>query len=168
MFRWRKNPGYQGGFLLDGGVHWAAGIRLLLGKENPITTVSAFTAQLQPHLPPVDTVQATAKTKTGAVGIISMCVGTTAKGNDYTVASEKGAVSVGFDKIVVDGESREVKNEGSGVAAEVRAWAEALSSGKWNPKQSPEEGLADLSLIEALLKSGQQGGTPVTVENQEP
>lgn len=152
---------------MDGGVHHTAGLRLLLGRENTITTVSAHTTQLQPHLPPVDTVEATARTKSGALGTISLSVGTTSKGSEFTVASENGVVSVGSDRVTVDGESKEVRNERSGVPPEIRAWGEALASGNPNPKQSPEEALADLSLVEAMLKSGEQGGAPVAVENQE-
>lgn len=83
------------------------------------------------------------------------------------MASENGVVGTGFDKIIVNGKDQEVKNEKSGVPAEVRAWGEAIRSGKPDPRQSPEEALADLSLIEAMLKSGEQGGVPVAVENQE-
>ncbi len=38
---WRTKPEYQGGFLLDGGVHYTAGIRILLGKEDPVASVIA-------------------------------------------------------------------------------------------------------------------------------
>lgn len=139
----------------------------MLGRDNPITTISAFTAQLQPHLPPTDTIEAIVRTKSGALGSISISVGTTTKGTEYTVASENGVVGVGFDQIIVNGETKEVKNEKTGVPPEVRAWGESLVSGPRNPLQTVEEALADLSLIEAMLTSGEQGGSPVTVENQE-
>lgn len=48
---WRKDPKYQGGFVLDGGIHSIAGLRLLMnGAGEEVTRVSAFTNQLQKHL----------------------------------------------------------------------------------------------------------------------
>jgi len=34
-----------------------------MGSENPLVSLSAYTTQLQEHLPPVDTIDATAKAK---------------------------------------------------------------------------------------------------------
>jgi predicted dehydrogenase len=165
---WRKVPTHQGGFLLDGGVHFTAGLRLLLGKDNPLITISAFSGQLQPHLPPVDTVEGTARAKNGAVGTLSISFGTTYKGTEYTVAGEKGYVSVNNRSLVtVNGKEEKVEDEKSGVPPEVRAWGEALSQGTANEAQSPEEALADLELIEAMLKSGEQGGVPIQLKYQE-
>src|ERR1700734_1271977 len=84
--RLRKVPPHQGGFLLDGGVHFTAGLRLLMGPENPLVSLSAYTTQLQEHLPPVDTIDVTAKAKNGATGTISISFGTTLSGSEWTVA----------------------------------------------------------------------------------
>ncbi|KAJ8988583.1 hypothetical protein HRR80_007221 [Exophiala dermatitidis] len=165
--RWRKTPTHQGGFLLDGGVHFTAGLRLMLGKDNPLATVSAFSAQLQEHLPPVDTVEATGRTKNGAVGTISISFGTTAKGSEWTVGCEDGAVSISRDQVTVDGKTERIEDEKSGVPPEVRNWGKALAAGTTNEQQSPEEALADLELIEAMLRSGEQGGVPIKLEHQE-
>ncbi|KAJ4503950.1 hypothetical protein HRR83_007748 [Exophiala dermatitidis] len=164
---WRKTPTHQGGFLLDGGVHFTAGLRLMLGKDNPLATVSAFSAQLQEHLPPVDTVEATGRTKNGAVGTISISFGTTAKGSEWTVGCEDGAVSISRDQVTVDGKTERIEDEKSGVPPEVRNWGKALAAGTTNEQQSPEEALADLELIEAMLRSGEQGGVPIKLEHQE-
>ena len=59
---WRKNPTHQGGFLLDGGVHFTAGLRLLPGPENTISHLSAFTMQLRKDMPPFDTMDAAIRT----------------------------------------------------------------------------------------------------------
>jgi predicted dehydrogenase len=168
---WRKVPEYQGGFVLDGGIHFYAGIRFLLGSDY-ITRLSAQTAQLQKHLPPVDTVEMTGKTKGGAVGTISVSFGTTMGGSGYSVGGENGSVSVDLSKGVVttniDGkeESTTIEDERSGVPPEIRAWGEGLAAGKPDPKQSPEEGLADLELVEKTLRSGEQGGAPQDTELQ--
>jgi hypothetical protein len=68
---WRKKPEYQGGFLLDGGVHFIAGTRVLLGPSNPIVRLSAFTKLTRDYLPPVDTVNAIMKTETGITGSLA-------------------------------------------------------------------------------------------------
>ncbi|KIW87520.1 uncharacterized protein Z519_11843 [Cladophialophora bantiana CBS 173.52] len=164
---WRKSPTHQGGFLLDGGVHFTAGLRMMMGKDNPLVTLSAHSAQLQEHLPPVDTVEATAKSKKGAVGTISISFGTTHKGSEWAVGCEKGSVSLSGNKVTYDDKTEEVKDEKTGVPGEVRAWGEALAAGKVNERQSPEEALADLELIEAMLQSGKQGGVPFKLEYQE-
>ncbi len=150
---WRKNPTHQGGFLLDGGVHVTAGIRLLLGPENTITRLSAFSAQLQQHLPPVDTIDAIMKTESGATGTFSVSFGTSFTGYEFSIACEGGTVSLSvFGSTVTtvfDGkeEKTKVADEKTGVPPEVRKWGEALVAGGRNEKQIPEEALADLELV---------------------
>ncbi|KAF2667009.1 NAD(P)-binding protein [Microthyrium microscopicum] len=168
---WRKHPGYQGGFLLDGGVHYVAATRFLLGeKDNTVATASAFTAQLQEHLPPIDTLNATLKTKAGVSGTFSVSFGTTfPRENTYQLAFEKGS-------IVVEGASCKFRKPGStaaeekkfdrvsGVAAEIKEWAAGLKASKLDARQTADEALKDLILLEAMFKSGEQNGAPVTVK----
>jgi predicted dehydrogenase len=163
---WRKSPTHQGGFLLDGGVHFTAGLRLLLGSDNPLVSISAHTSQLQEHLPPVDTIEATAKAKNGAVGTISISFGTTHKGSEWTVACQDGIASVSGSKVTVKDKTTDVEDERSGVPPEVRFWGEGLSRGKANELQSPKEALADLEIIEACLRSGEQDGKTIQLECQ--
>lgn len=152
---WRKTPDYMGGFLLDGGVHFVAAARLLLGAQNKIHRVSSFTAQLQPHLPPVDTVHATARCASGIAGTIAISFGTTFKGRGYSVACEQGTVEVGFDKVTVERDGRvEVKefpNHGTGVKEELEAFLKGIRKGRLDPAQSPEEALRDLELVGFIL-----------------
>jgi predicted dehydrogenase len=166
---WRKTPEYQGGFLLDGGVHFIAATRLLLqgGGEAP-AKVSAFTAQLQQHLPPVDTLHATIQLGNGSSGTLSISFGTTDKGSEYVVAAEKGTVHISRGKVVLtrDGkdEVKEFPNEGNGVKQEIAAWAQSLEKDEADPAQSPEEALKDLQVLEAALRSGEQGGQAVEMK----
>ncbi|WYZ41928.1 hypothetical protein EsH8_V_000823 [Colletotrichum jinshuiense] len=159
---WRKKPDYQGGFLLDGGVHFAAALRLLLGKEAAPDSVAAFSDLTREHLPPIDTINAVVKTKSGASGSFAVSVGSTLSAFDFQVAGENGSVTLSSHDLTVkpfDGEARTTHFEQtSGVKEEVKAWAEALVTGKPNPLQSPEEALADLELLEKIFKSGEQGG----------
>ncbi|MCJ1333037.1 hypothetical protein MMC10_009731 [Thelotrema lepadinum] len=176
---WRKTPSHQGGFVLDAGVHFIAALRQLLGSDT-VATVSAFTTQNQKHLPPLDTLDACLKTKTGGTGTVSISFGTTLSGSEYTVGFEGGSVSVvpgtlqkmvhgkeqradvGTVTTLIDGkeETKQIEDEGTGVVPEIRAWGEALVAGKPNPKQSPEEALADLEMLENMFKSGDAGGAP--------
>ena len=137
-----------------------------MGPENPLISLSANTAQLQEHLPPIDTIDATAKAKNGATGTISISFGTTFKSSECTVASEDGVVSVASGKVTIGDKTKEIEDERTGVPPEVRAWGEALAAGNVNERQSPEEALADLELIEASLRSGEQGGRPMVLECQ--
>ena len=167
---WRKKPDYQGGFLLDGGVHFVAATRLLLkGGGQKINKVSAFTAQLQQHLPPVDTLNATMQLENGASGTLSISFGTTDTGSEYLVACEKGSVHVSRGKVVVkrdgqDVETKEFPDEGNGVNQEIKAWAQSLEKGSRNEMQSPEEALRDLEILECCLRSGEQGGESIEVK----
>ncbi|KAI4665626.1 uncharacterized protein J4E78_003088 [Alternaria triticimaculans] len=167
---WRKKPDHQGGFVLDGGVHFVAATRLLLqGGGRKIKKVSAFTAQLQEHLPPVDTLNATMQLDNDASGTLSICFGTTDTGSEYLVACEKGSVHVARGKVTItkdgkDPETKEFPDEGNGVNQEIKAWAKSLEQGKRNEMQSPEEALKDLEILESCLKSGEQGGKPIEVK----
>lgn len=166
---WRKVPEYQGGFLLDGGVHFIAALRLMLqGGGQAISTISAFTAQLQEHLPPVDTMNSVLQLENGASGTLSISFGTTDTGSEYLVACEKGSVHVARGKVTVtkDGkeEVKEFNDEGNGVKQEIKAWATSLEKGRRNESQSPFEALQDLKVLEACLNSGEHGGKPVKIE----
>ncbi|GAB7357950.1 hypothetical protein MBLNU230_g0117t1 [Neophaeotheca triangularis] len=168
---WRKKPEYQGGFLLDGGVHFIAGMRLLLGREARVQRVSAFTAQLQPHLPPVDTVDATFRLANGSCGVFSVSFGTTFTGSEWSVACEGGSVRVEGKNVVIkrkgeDEVTEEYPDELGGVKQEVFAWANGLVNGKQEAQQKPEEALADLEILEAMIQSGERDGAPIELKHQ--
>lgn len=142
---------------------------MLAGGGEKMARASAFTAQLQEHLPPVDTLNATIKLSNGSSGTVNLSFGTTFSGSEYAVAAEKGTVWVSRGKVVVtkDGkevETKEFPDEGNGVKQEIKAWAEALVNGKPNEQQSPEEALRDLEVLEACLQSGEKGGAPIDLK----
>ncbi|KAI1361646.1 NAD(P)-binding protein [Xylaria arbuscula] len=170
---WRTTPQYQGGFLLDGGVHFTAALRLLLGKDNSVASVIALTSQIAEHLPPKDTINAILQTKSGVVGSFIQSAGTTMQANDFHIACENGYVKAGGDKAVtVRGIGAEAKEEektferSSGVKEEVHAWAEAMASGVPNAEQTPELALGDLELVEKMLTSGDQDGARQLLKHQ--
>jgi len=172
---WRKKPEYQGGFLLDGGVHFVAATRYLLGETNKPKSLSAYTALLQPHLPPVDTVNSIWQTTSGISGTFSVSFGTpSGDGTEYTVNCENGSVTiVGHKVTVVEGvypdsksSEKEFPDEENGVKQEVKAWGKSLVEGKPNKLQSPEQALADLEILELMLRSGEADGAVQTLQYQ--
>ncbi|KAF7563205.1 hypothetical protein G7046_g926 [Stylonectria norvegica] len=167
---WRKKPEYQGGFLLDGGVHHAAATRLFLTGESTSVTVRALTSQVQEHLPPIDTVNAIIETKSGASGTFQLSSGSLIDSFEWEFAFEKGTVKVAMETVTVKpvGGKASVKefDRTTGVSEEVAAWAESLVAGKANALQSPEEALADLEFLEKMFKSGEQDGAVQRYELQ--
>lgn len=148
---WRKTPEYQGGFLLDGGVHFIAGMRLMLGQEAKMKSLAAYTAQLQKHLPPIDTANATVMLANGSSGTFSVSFGTTFSGAEWIVACENGTVEVESKKVIVkkggQEETKDFPDDGNGVKQEVKAWAQSIANGKQEELQKPEEALADLEIV---------------------
>ncbi|VUC38129.1 unnamed protein product [Clonostachys rosea] len=169
---WRKNPTHQGGFLLDGGVHYMAGIRKLLSAQpgSGIDQVSAFTVLHRDYLPPVDTANVVFKTKSGAVGTFQISVASSAQVNEWIVDCEKGWIKIEDSKVTIgkDGQIVEetIPNERTGVPPEVRAWGESLVAGKVLKEQEPEAALADLELMELILRSGDSDGQTLSCTHQ--
>lgn len=159
MTVWRKIPDYQGGFILDGGVHQLAGLRLILGSADKVTTVSAQSQQQQDYLPPVDTLDAVVKTKLGATGVVSMSWGSSFNDNVFEFSCEKGVVKLHFDGVKVNDQDHIIEFDGKGVGPEISEFAAAISNGRQVSKnQSPEEALADLEMLEQMLQSGERNG----------
>ena len=150
---WRKNPTHQGGYLLDSGVHYMAGLRQLLASQpgNQIIRVTAFTNLFKEYLPPADTANALLKTKSGITGTFQLSVGTSLRADEWTVACEDGWVKVEDSQVTLcrSGKITQIKvpNERTGVPPKIRAWGEALSDGKVMAEQEPENALAHLELV---------------------
>ncbi|KAK4206309.1 NAD(P)-binding protein [Rhypophila decipiens] len=162
---WRKVPDYQGGFLLDGGVHFVAALRTMLGAAGTkIDKVVAFSNLLVENLKPTDTVHAVALTDEQIAGTIIMTFGTEFKaGLSVEVTTENGTVVWTPRDVrvqgVKDGQKVDITEEferESGVKTEVRAFLEAVkrNDGTFDQKQSPREALGDLQVVQALLQSG--------------
>ncbi|KAM0550801.1 hypothetical protein ACHAPJ_008664 [Fusarium lateritium] len=164
---WRAKPEFQGGFLLDGGVHFTAAARQLI--TEPAADVTAFTAQVQSHLPPIDTVNAVIRLKSGVSGTYQQSCGSKLTTSVFQFGYENGSVVVDGDKVTVTQDGKENVKEferTSGVAEEVEAWAKALVEGKPDKRQSVEEALADLEFLELMFESGLNGGEAKKYEYQ--
>lgn len=170
----RQTPTFQGGYLLDGGVHFTAVLRHLLAPlRTSVTSVSAQTSLLQEALAPADTIAAILKTSNGSIGSFSICLGSAFKrGMAFEIVTDKGKVRVDMMKNVVrttkasDGtlETALTETEMSwGVNEEVAAFAESISTGVLDSRLAASEALADLTLLEAMLVSAGRNGSPVAV-----
>jgi predicted dehydrogenase len=164
----RQVPQYQGGFLLDGGVHFVAGLRdLLVAGGEHITHLAAFSSLLERKLAPVDTIHTTLRISNGNNGTFNLSFGTEFKsGFEIEVITDKGAVIVRPTEVVVTtkdekGEKKEDVRKfefGAGVKPEILALAESLKEGKLTGKASSEEALMDLRILQSMLESGENGG----------
>lgn len=154
---WRESGEVRGGYLLDGGVHHVAGLRLIVGE---IVQVSATMTQVAPHLPPADTLAAHLYFANGALGtyLASYAVAAPWPPQLYVVG-DKGTLRMqrGEIETTVAG-ATEVRhyNKFDGVELELIAFADAIHSGQphTNP---PEEALRDLAVLDALLRSAAEG-----------
>ncbi|KAL5686606.1 hypothetical protein EMGR_002649 [Emarellia grisea] len=151
---------YLGGFILDGGVHVVAALRLILGSNDPVATISAQSCLQQQHLPPLDTVNAVMKTKSGATGVLSLSFGSAFDDSVFEFDCEGGVVALNSDTLTIKGESNELAFDGRGVSREVAVFATTIASGgSVDKRQSPEEALADLEIMEKMLTSARPNDT---------
>ncbi|KAJ3175667.1 hypothetical protein HDU87_005808 [Geranomyces variabilis] len=189
---WRVGTGsvVTGGFLMDGGVHWIAMLRACLGGE--IARVAAFTGLALPYCAPVDTVSGAVIVTpspaggTGAAGTINICFAASGRPFEIsmTIICETGTVSVrcgpaktgGGARVFTvtwtpeGGEGEETQEFGfAGFEAEFQHFANLVkgesSDGQLDGRLdlSPLQACADVLVVEALIKSGEQGGAPVNI-----
>ncbi len=154
---WRRSGTFPGGFLLDGGVHHVAALRLIAGE---IVSVSAQVRQMRDDLPPADTLSAVMEFKSGALGSYVVTYAADAATPTYlTVVGDKGLVRVNHESLEVttDGTPlNESVSEGDDVEAELAAFADAIRDGA--PHDNPPlEALRDVAVIEAMLNAAQLG-----------
>lgn len=125
-----------------------------MGDGN-IHSLAAFTALLQPHLPPVDTVTSLLTLKDGTPGTFCVSFGQPSISSfDFVVGCEEGSVTVtGGGNVVVtqkvdlSAEEKSFMGDKTGVMSEVKAFAEAVQSKRFHPQQTPELALKDLELV---------------------
>lgn len=150
---------------MDGGVHMTAGLRLILGSER-LSILSAQSQLQQEFLPPVDTVDAVLKTESGATGVLSLSWGSSFSDQIFEFSCEKGVVTLNADDVTVNGTKHHIEFDGRGVAPEVAEFADSIVKGTASSRQSPEEALADLEILEQMLRSGEKDGEKVQLHLQ--
>ncbi|KIP10807.1 hypothetical protein PHLGIDRAFT_22069 [Phlebiopsis gigantea 11061_1 CR5-6] len=174
---WRTVPDYQGGFVLDGGVHTAAALRIIL--PSPMATLSGFASQNQAHLPPHDTINAVVNTVDGVHGLVELSwgapvpsrsdeahsgisitgqegwisvenTGRTLRVTVHTVTKDAQGRDVGEEKTIIDEPTR-------GVELEFASFFKAID-GDNDGFGDPLGALRDVAFIQAGLNSN---GSPV-------
>ena len=168
---WRKAPDYQGGFLLDAGVHFVAGLRKVLPAK--ISRISAFTRSNREYLPPCDTIHATWLLEDGTTGLFGVSFASPNRKFEIELVGQEGSITgtlgYGESAVVLKKDGKEDTKEfedadKAAIAAEFVAFGKAVLHGEANPSGDPEEALADLAALEFMLKSGENKGQPIPFE----
>ncbi|KIY71507.1 NAD(P)-binding protein [Cylindrobasidium torrendii FP15055 ss-10] len=171
---WRTIPEYQGGFLLDGGVHQTAALRTIIPA---ITHVSSYATLKKDYLLPHDTItvigRGSSNANTQFYGTLDMSFGFPTKsnpGNGLAILGSKGWIDVKFNagvfsvvlrvvtKETEDGayeeseETFEYKEEG--VAVELKSFLGAVNGQDDGlGLGGPAGALRDVAFIQAALTS---------------
>ncbi|KAJ7087726.1 hypothetical protein C8R43DRAFT_1050978 [Mycena crocata] len=171
---WRTVPDYQGGFLLDGGVHTIGALRTML--PEPLTHLSGFASLNFDYLKPHDTIHAVVKAGSHFHGIVELTFGfpTSAPPSDhFVITGSEGYMTVNFVKIEgkgqvlrviikrtvkVEGKPTEVveeviDNPGMGVEAEFGSFFDAIAGKETPSLGDPFGALKDVAFIQAGLNS---------------
>jgi len=155
---WRQHPAHPGGYLSDGGVHHMAVLRLLLGEAK---TVTAQVAALRTDLPPADTVSASIRFVDGALGTYAATYAMSGPGAPLQVAGAQGTLLVWRTKVELWRDNKVVQTwaeatQENELIPMYEDFARAVRTGR-PPRSTAAEGLADLRLIIAMLRSSETG-----------
>lgn len=154
---WRRAGTFMGGFLLDGGVHHIAALRLIAGE---IEAVAAFGASFRPDLPPADTLTAALRFASGAVGSYTVTFATAFNGPhpDLVVVGENGVLTAGRTRwaVTTPDSSTAQSVTSAAVEREYVAFADAIRRGMPH-RNTPQSALTDLRVVEAMLHSWETG-----------
>ncbi len=154
---WRRDGSHPGGLMLDGGVHFVAGLRMVLGD---IDSIQAHQHHARADLPAPDTLTATLRMVNGLVGTFAV---TYAVGvpwmTSLTIAGTEGTLQVNRDTYALyqsDTITEQADSAGDGVAAEWAAFTDIIRAGKPSLAHL-YDALQDLALVEALLSAAHHG-----------
>ncbi|KIO22407.1 hypothetical protein M407DRAFT_118073 [Tulasnella calospora MUT 4182] len=168
---WRTVPDYQGGFLLDGGVHSMAVLRTIL--PSPVVSLSGHASLTKPYLLPHDSIQSVLALDSGAHGILelSFAAPSSARGESLTVITgtegfleltsgknETGVQGWTIKTVVGTKDPKEEKQfyKGQGIDNEIEWFVQAVLKGEQNSVSvgEPRGAIRDVALIQAALTSG--------------
>lgn len=151
---WRRSGRLPGGFLLDGGVHHVAALRLILGEIIGVTSVLS---QISPNLPPADTLSATLRFANGVIGSYLACYAVESPwAPALHICGDGGALRIERGRIELTrfGATETISCAArDGLDNELAAFADAIQRGLPH-RNSPEEALADLAVVEWMLEAG--------------
>jgi predicted dehydrogenase len=147
---WRARPRHVGGFVTDAGVHVASLLRMLFGTPR---VVKNLTASFDPKLPPLDTALALLRFDSGLVGTWTSSFTVADAGPMLRVFGTRGAAELFYDRLVLRAPNGRETVHAAGVSsfrAELAHFADVVQKGR-PLAVTPEEALADLALLEAVV-----------------
>ena len=155
---WRRSRANDSGLILDGGVHHAAVLRLLLGEP---AAVGAVIALQRPDLPPYDTVAATIEFRSGAIATYLVTYAFDAPWpSPLVVVGDAGALRVDTRSVALTNGGGTVTESFESihfaVVDEFRLFAEAVRSGRL-AENAPAAALRDVALVEAIMHAARSG-----------
>ncbi|XP_027926448.1 uncharacterized protein LOC114183576 isoform X1 [Vigna unguiculata] len=176
---WRRN--FTGGFILDMGVHFIAGLRMLVGCE--LVSVSAMTSHVDTTLPAPDNISSVFHLENGCSGVFVMVVSSRSPKTLWRIVGLNGTLQVerGFQgehgyKVSfygADGPKQSSFFPFNGVTEELKAFINDVSENTLKqkegqfvaePRLSFVEGARDVAVLEAMLESGARQGELVQVK----
>ncbi|KAL5707994.1 hypothetical protein ACHQM5_018836 [Ranunculus cassubicifolius] len=177
---WRRD--FTGGFILDMGVHFIAGLRMVVGCE--VDKVSAVTSHIDTSLPPPDNISALFQLENGCAGVFVMIVSSSAPKILWRVVGSKATLQIergnkdgqhGYTVLFYNGNGQTQSSfyPFSGVTEELKAFIHDISQANnlkgegslvAEPRSSFVEGARDIAVLEAMLESGSKHGAQVTVK----
>ncbi len=142
--------------LLGAGVNHMAALRMTLGE---ILSVNATTSRTGGLLKNPDTLIANLNFANGLLGHYAVTYATgPGPMLNFTIIGEAGQIQISRTAITIrhsENEQVQLKIGGAiGISAELRAFAQAIQSGS-PQRNSPQEALQDLAVIEAMLRSAE-------------
>ncbi|GLU24168.1 hypothetical protein SLE2022_401240 [Rubroshorea leprosula] len=176
---WRRS--LKGGFIVDMGVHFTAGLRMLVGCE--ITSVSAITSHVDKTLPPPDIISSNFNLENGCSGVFVLVASSRSPKIFWRVVGLKGTVQVerqkqdgkhGYTVLFygADGKCNSSFYPFCGVNEELKCFVHDISKAtlkkesayEAEPRSSFVEGARDVAFLEAMLESGEKNGALVHVK----
>ncbi|KAM3264530.1 dTDP-3,4-didehydro-2,6-dideoxy-alpha-D-glucose 3-reductase [Capsicum annuum] len=176
---WRRQ--FVGGFILDMGVHFVAGLRMLVGCE--ISSLSSMNSHVDKTLPPPDNISSIFQLENGCSGVFVMVVNSKSPKIMWRVVGLNGVLQVergikdgqhGYSVSLnmADGQSKSFFYQFSGVTDELKTFLSDVStanlkkdqSSHIDPRLSFAESARDVAVLEAMLESGKRQGALVQVK----
>lgn len=176
---WRRQ--FVGGFILDMGVHFVAGLRMLVGCE--IASLSSMNSHVDKTLPPPDNISSIFQLENGCSGVFVMVVSSKSPKIIWRIVGLNGVLQVergnkdgkhGYSVSLhmSDGQSKSFFYPFSGVTDELKAFLSDVSTANLkkdhdshiDPRLSFAEGARDVAVLDAMLESGKRQGALVLVK----
>ncbi|XP_060196665.1 dehydrogenase FPY6 [Lycium barbarum] len=176
---WRRQ--FVGGFILDMGVHFVAGLRMLVGCE--IASLTSMNSHVDKTLPAPDNISSLFQLENGCSGVFVMVVSSKSPKIIWRVVGLNGVLQVergnedgkhGYSVFLhmADGHSKSFFYPFSGVTDELRTFLSDVSTANLkkdpssyiDPRLSFAEGARDVAVLDAMLESGKKQGALVQVK----